>query len=222
VIAADDPGRRWLAGALLLGAASAPSFWWLDHPLSLWIAQTLQAWAVYDRATQVPDQLLLLVGVLTGLSWLAYLRWRSDQAHSLHARLGRLVGTMLPLAFALKSGLKWVFGRTETHAWLAGAPDAFHWFAGAAGTVGFPSGHMLVLSPLFMACWQYWPRYRVVCGAAWLGLAVALMVTQYHFLSDVLAGTSIGVVIHVLAARLLEVAPRPSAPAEPQAAGPIR
>lgn len=222
MIAADDPDRRLLAGALLMGAASAPSVWWIDHPLSRWIAQALQAWSIYDRATHVPDQLLLLVGLITGLSWLAYLLWRSDQAHRLHARLGRLVGTTLPLAFALKSGLKGVFGRTETHAWLAGVPDGFHWFAGVAGTVGFPSGHMLVLSPLFMACWQCWPRYRVVCGAAWLGLAGALMITEYHFLSDVLAGTSIGILVHVLTARLLGVTPRPSSRVGPQAAGQTR
>jgi membrane-associated phospholipid phosphatase len=214
VITAALPRWRLLLGALLACTASAASYWFIDHPLSLWIAQTLKGWAVYERATNVPDQLLMLVVLITSLSWLAYLRWRSDQTHSLHAQFVRLIGTTLPIAFVLKSLLKWVFGRTETHAWLEGVPDGFHWLAGTAGTVGFPSGHMLVLSPLFLACWQFFPRYRAVCGVLWGGLALALMATEYHFLSDVLAGSGIGILIHVLTQGLLA---KPAPPLPPGA-----
>jgi membrane-associated phospholipid phosphatase len=203
VISTSLPAGRLLWAALLACVASVVCIAWVDQPLSHWIARTLLHFAVYDRATHVPDQLLAIVGLISGASWMAYFRWRGDALHHQQAQFVQTLGIALPAAFVLKDGLKWVFGRTETHAWLAGMPDAFHWFAGGAGQVGFPSGHMLVLSPLFLACWQFIPRYRLLCAALWGGLGVALMVTEYHFLSDVLAGTGIGVLVHQLTRRLL-------------------
>lgn len=193
----SGPARRagglWL-GVLLASAASALSVHFVDDRLSLWVAQVLTDFTVYDRATNVPDQLMELVLVIASLSWAAYFHWRHTADHARWARLGLLLGSTLPTAFALKVALKWFFGRTETHTWLAGqVPDAFHWWAGGgAGLSGFPSGHMLVLSPLLLAFWHCFPRYRWAVGVAWAGLGAALVITEYHFLGDVLAGGALG------------------------------
>jgi membrane-associated phospholipid phosphatase len=99
----------------------------------------------------------------------------------------------------MKMILKWIFGRTEAHNWLF-HPEryGFHWFAGSEGYLGFPSGHMMVFTPLFLALWDFFPRYRVYYVTVWLFLGIALIVTEYHFLSDVAAGIYVGILIYQL------------------------
>ena len=55
-----------------------------------------------------------------------------------------------------------------------------------------------------VACWLFFPRYRAACLAAIGGLGIALVATDYHFLSDVIAGGYLGLVILVGTDRGLE------------------
>jgi len=114
----------------------------------------------------------------------------------------RVTGTALPLSFIMKTILKWLFGRIETRTWLSDKSlYGFHWFAGTEGFQGFPSGHMLVFTPLFLALWHFYPRYRLHCGVVWFCLGVALITMEYHFLSDVLAGAYIGAIVYLTLSR---------------------
>jgi len=85
--------------------------------------------------------------------------WRSNPAYVQFAQCERVVGTALSRAFALKSLLRWTFGSIQNHNWLAAAPGHFHGLAVGEDDNGIPSSHMLVLIPLFLASWQYFPRY---------------------------------------------------------------
>ncbi|MES2552127.1 MAG: phosphatase PAP2 family protein [Pseudomonadota bacterium] len=115
-----------------------------------------------------------------------------------------MLGTALPLAYLAKSFLKWCFGRLETRLWLV-EPDQYgmHWFNGVNGYDAFPSGHMLVITQLFLAIWFFYPRLRLVNLLAWIGLAFALIATNYHFVADVIAGVYIAIVLYWLCARVL-------------------
>jgi membrane-associated phospholipid phosphatase len=56
---------------------------------------------------------------------------------------------------------------------------------------------MLVLTPLFLAGWYAFPkRHRWVFAALGVGLALALMGSAHHFLSDVLAGAGAGALVY--------------------------
>jgi len=111
-----------------------------------------------------------------------------------------LVGTSLPLTFLIKSILKFVFGGITTRFWLV-SPIAreFHWFHGVDNYSGFPSGHMAVFAAIFLDLWKYYPRYRSVYGVLLFLLAMALISTNYHFLSDIVAGAYLGYVIYYFA-----------------------
>jgi membrane-associated phospholipid phosphatase len=171
--------------------------WRFDLPLANWVAESVDRYAPYIRTTAMSDLLFIMVVALTGLSWLAYFHLRRRNIDDTHTIFFSVAGTVLPVSFGIKIILKWIFGRTEAHTWLL-HPQlyGFHWFAGTEGFLGFPSGHMLVFTPLFLVLWDFFPRYRIYYGIVWLSLGIALIATEYHFLSDVVAGAYVGLAIY--------------------------
>jgi membrane-associated phospholipid phosphatase len=159
------------------------------------------AWIAHARrdivATTIPDLLFLLVCGVTGFGWAAY----SYRAHrgivDRHTRFFLLASITVPLTFFLKSVLKIAVGRITTRFWLR-HPDypQFHWLNGGGHYDGFPSGHMAVFAALGLAIWKYYPRYRALSAVVLSVLAIALIVTDYHFVSDVIAGAYLGVLVH--------------------------
>ncbi|HEX9137433.1 MAG TPA: phosphatase PAP2 family protein, partial [Nitrospirota bacterium] len=71
----------------------------------------------------------------------------------------------------------------------------FHWFIGGGDLNAFPSGHMSVLTPLIISLWRFYPRYRTFFLALGLALGGALIMTNSHFLSDVIAGAYLGLLV---------------------------
>jgi membrane-associated phospholipid phosphatase len=172
--------------------------WLLDLPLATWIADYLVNYAPSVKSANIPDLLLVTVVILTSLSWTMYFYLAHRNIHDQRTLFCLVTGTVLPLSFGLKIILKWLFGRIETRTWLSDPSlYGFHWFNGTEGFQGFPSGHMMVFTPLFLAMWHYYPRFRLHCGAAWFCLGIALITTEYHFFSDVVAGAYIGAVIYL-------------------------
>ncbi len=188
--------NRILFSALLAFVSVLLSMKLLDLPLASWIAGYLRTYGLDQDNTQVPDLLLITVVIMSVLCWTVYVLLRRRNIHDRLSTFCLVTGTVLPLSFVLKDFLKWVFGRVETRTWLSDRGAAgFHWFAGREGLSGFPSGHMLVYTPLLLALWHFYPRYRNYYGLAWSGLFLALIATQYHFLSDVIAGAYLGALL---------------------------
>ena len=104
----------------------------------------------------------------------------------------------------MKSLAKFVFGRVNTRVWLE-QPDlyGFHWFQRRQGCEGFPSGHMVVIVTLLAVLWRLYPKQRPWCLLLGLLLGAALVATDYHFLSDVLAGAYLGALVEAVIFRLL-------------------
>ncbi len=154
---------------------------------------------LFSSTSDIPDALLLIVSTGSTLLWFNYLNLRRRGIDNALSRLSRLAASVLPLSYLLKSFFKYVFGRTSTRFWLEHqAGDAFHWFHGGGDYAGFPSGHMAVFTAFFAAVWIYYPRYRSISIGSLLILAMALIATDYHFLSDVIAGAYLGLVVTCL------------------------
>jgi len=154
--------------------------------------------------SDIPDVLLEVVCFITVSSWAIYFYFRLKNKDSIHKMFCRLTGTVIPLVFLLKVPLKLFFGRVNTRVWLID-PElcGFHWFQGGDDCNGFPSGHMVVFAALAYACWVFYPRYRFMYVSFLVLLGSALIVTDYHFLSDVIAGTYLGWVAGILTNQLL-------------------
>ncbi|MGH8225841.1 MAG: phosphatase PAP2 family protein [Gammaproteobacteria bacterium] len=175
----------------LAAAATAIAVAWLDRPLALAIARLLPPGKIMPL--DVPDLLIEFVGAVTFASLLLWIwAWRRGGFPRL-LRLMPLIAVAEPLALGLKFLSKWLFGRTQArlyinHPW---AHD-FHWWHGHGAFLGFPSGHMLVTAALITVIVAVYPRLRLWGWLVLVALGIALMLTSYHYLGDVIAGWLIG------------------------------
>jgi membrane-associated phospholipid phosphatase len=192
------------AGLLVVG-----SYYFLDKEIALsvnrvWISNA--RFSFFSR--EIPDLLFPLVCAIAGIGWTAYYYHVRKGIYDNHARFFLLIASAVPLAFFLKSILKLVVGRTTTRFWLR-HPHVreFHWFHGVGHYAGFPSGHMAVFSVLVIALWRFYPRYRLAYGGFLSVLALALIATDYHFLSDIVAGAYLGLLIYYFTLRGLRLSP---------------
>lgn len=196
--------------ALLLALAfTAISYWYLDAGIARFAFRILNSSdQLLQVATGIPDLLLHVVMTVTALSWVGYaILVRRGIRNNLTDFLW-VCGMVVPLAFIAKTAIQYIFGRLNPLDWLlsrASEPPVFVWFQSKDGYGCFPSGHMTVFTALMTTLSFYFPRYRHVCLGLLLLLAFALIITDHHFLSDVLAGAALG---SVLAAVTIGFAPK--------------
>lgn len=92
--------------------------------------------------------------------------------------------------------LKYVFARTYPQ---YGSPSlihdgaySFNFFRPGHDYLSFPSGHAAALCCLLSVLWIFYPRFRALYAITAIGFSAVLVATNYHFLSDVIAGGFIG------------------------------
>jgi membrane-associated phospholipid phosphatase len=205
--ALDMNWKKIVLSSLVCAALTVWGYLYLDTRLAEFVSEKLGSGFVNSSVvSNMPDLLFLLVCTIAVVSWSA--RFWLSLKYSDHWSLNflELIGWAVPLAFILKHLLKRLFGQTETRIWLV-HPDqfGFHWFQGGGDFSGFPSGHMAVLTALMLGISRYFPRLRPVCAGLLLLLALALIVTQYHFFSDIVAGVYVGLLVDVLTCRGLSL-----------------
>jgi membrane-associated phospholipid phosphatase len=189
----------WGFPAVVLAVMISTRFF--DARIALTVMELLQSSDFLQKSTSnLPDALFLLVSGASCLFWMNYLYLRLQGTCNDQRRFSQLAGSVLPFAYFLKWVFKYVFGGINTRAWLMNpVSSGFHWFHGGGDYNGFPSGHMTVFTAFFAAIWMYYPRHRRLCFGTMLTLAIALIVTDYHFLSDVIAGAYLGLIATSLA-----------------------
>jgi membrane-associated phospholipid phosphatase len=208
-----------LTGAMLVVPVIVLCVRFLDIPLALFVKHHLYGNRKWSHLTStLPDLLLLVVCVTTLIACTLYLTRSKRGIYDALTSFDKLLAWTAPASYLAKSVLKFVFGRVNTRYWLL-QPDlyGFHWFQNLNNCEGFPSGHMLVIAALLAAFWRFYPKLRPLCLAGGTLLAVALVATNYHFLSDVLAGAYAGVLVEALVFRLLRRAPHWAELGGPQA-----
>ncbi|MCL5406385.1 MAG: phosphatase PAP2 family protein [Deltaproteobacteria bacterium] len=196
-----DGKSKEIAGLFAIFAVLIVSgYLYLDIRLARFISEEVGDGFLLSRPiSNIPDSLLLLVCVMTLVSWAGRLYLLRKPAWLRYADFLEYVGLALPMAFLFKAVLKDLFGRIDARAWLLHSGGlSFHWFHGGGAFSGFPSGHMAVFTVLMIGISRYFPRLRFLCFALLLALALALMITQYHFFSDIVAGVSVGVIVDLL------------------------
>jgi len=98
----------------------------------------------------------------------------------------------------LKQILKFIFGRPSTPLWIENGGSledrdfAFRWFHGFPPYDSFPSGHMAIACMLASLAWFFLPKWRWLAAASVAIVAVCLIITNDHFVGDIIAGGFIG------------------------------
>ncbi len=147
---------------------------------------------LHNNTEYVPDILPYLVVTGTVLLWAIYFYRLHKKKFGIKTQFLQLAGTTLPVANLLKIFFQFAFGRTPARFWLlAGVPLEFNWFK-EFGNGCFPSGHMTVFTAFGTALLLYYPQYRRTVLVVLILLGIILVATDYHFLSDVIAGAYLG------------------------------
>ncbi len=195
---------------LLVALSVLCSYYLLDARIALFVQR---AWLSGNQlvlfSSDIPDLLFLFVCLVTAVAWVAYFYLAHKGVYNAHTRFFQLIAITTPFTFFVKTALKFVFGRINTRYWLEhpGLTE-FHWFDGSEKFSGFPSGHMAVFTALAAAFWIFYPRYRRKYAGFLAVLALALMATDYHFLSDIIAGAYVGFSVHHVTAYVLSFSPK--------------
>ena len=91
--------------------------------------------------------------------------------------------------------LKVVFGRTRPKLLFADGIYDFGWLGLAADHWSFPSGHTAAVAALATALWCLWPRHVLFYAALASVVAASRVVTGAHYLSDVLVGGFVAILV---------------------------
>lgn len=194
---------RWLRNslvALLVGAALVVvCYLFVDRPVAFYVhhrrlnEDSLLKWLTYP-----PPELQLWSPAL--LAWLMIRRawgpFRPWEQRLLAAGVGVI------LADQFRESLSDVCGRYWPETWINHNPSfihdgayGFHWFQTGSAFGSFPSGHSARTAAVAAVVWIAYPKWRGVCGLAFLAEAAGLIGMNYHFVSDVIAGGFIGGIV---------------------------
>jgi len=190
---------QFLMISLMVLAAICVCIYGVDRPVALWMqahiphaANQLFGASLMTRLTQLV-YLLLLIGFVIYYG----LRWYGVQHRAMHCFA--LVAISVVFAYFAKANLQYLFGRYVPRYWgkhgllFVRNPHlyGFHWFRSGC----FPSGHMSVFTALLVSIMLFYPKLRYLAIALISILGVLLVAVNYHFVSDVIAGTYLGAVI---------------------------
>lgn len=106
--------------------------------------------------------------------------------------------------------LKPLFGRTLPAAYLQIGRYGFHWFRSGRAFGSFPSGHADQAAAILSVFWLAYPQWRWGYAAAFIFLAAALMIGEWHFLSDIIAGGCVGAAAGLLVTRMWNASADPA------------
>jgi membrane-associated phospholipid phosphatase len=190
---------RWFCYLLATTIAVIIAYFWLDRPLALLMHQTVRhpAYEILALPTRIPDPLVplaALVVIVVGLRALIVGRLLKYEIAAM------LCGVSIIVGETIKNGLKYIFGRTWPETWIDNNPSfihdgayGFHFMHGGSGYRSFPSGHMTATCALIAVLWMHYPQLKQLYVIAGLTVGLALIATNFHFLSDVVAGTFVGI-----------------------------
>jgi lipid A 4'-phosphatase len=193
-------GRRilWAEGLILFEACSMI---WLDRAVADFFHKSGAALQPFFNVVQ---------GFGLGWPWLAmsglsfaFLRWgglwQPMRPYDAQMRANAFVPGFIFVAVGASGlavdALKILVGRTRPKLFFADGTYDLTWFGLSADHWSFPSGHAATAAALMTALWCLAPRplWLYVAGAGLV--ASARVITGQHYLSDVVAGAVIGVLV---------------------------
>lgn len=190
--------RRWLLWLAATAIAVMLSVSYVDRPLAIF-AQDWFGPLQTDRVEGSSFIGMLVLGVVATVLVRRAMRYRFERLDLIFL----LTGTSLLVGDATKRSLKVVFGRTwpkfSHPSFLHDGVYGFNPFHVGYGYGSFPSGHMTAICALVSVLWICLPRLRPLYAACAVLLGFILVAGDYHFLSDVIAGsflgTSVGLIV---------------------------
>jgi membrane-associated phospholipid phosphatase len=189
--------KIWLAGFVMTATVVLVSVQWIDRPIALWIFDVFGGRRIptqtADRIFSIPF-VTTIVFVICGIIAITGRRFSKLEATIAMCAISTLATTVI------KDQLKFAFGRTWPDTWGPGIVSfvrdnvyGFHFFQSGKSFESFPSGHAAVAAAVLSVIWILFPNVRVFCTIGLIAVDIGLVALNLHFLSDVVAGSFVGV-----------------------------
>ena len=199
--------QRIAAIYLALFAATALAYFLGDRQLAAALKPITGGVAFFPKLTHIVDILGPLASV--GVAVTAARAMARGSLSPAEWTVLRIACAIL-IAWALKEELKWVCGRTWPETWLKPANPSyfgdgtygFFPFHGGQAYASFPSGHTTAITALAGSLWVLCPRLRWLGAGLALCVVVGLLGADYHWLSDCIAGGTLGSTVGAVAAKI--------------------
>ena len=195
----SPPGQltAWTVGA---GFVAISAILWIDRPLALFL-HSHSEWKPPAEAIQLlgfgTPYLVVFGTAFVALRWGGLLPRLRPWADGM--REAALVPAFLLVSIAASGVavdlLKVLFGRARPKLLFADGTYDFGWLGLAADYWSFPSGHTAAVVALATALWCLWPRHVLFYIALASVVAASRVVTGAHYLSDVIAGGFVAVLV---------------------------
>lgn len=196
-----------MAGCIaLVGGAIA----FIDRPVADFAHASLRVnEAAFAALTHIVDPIPVAAGLVAGGYGIAALLGVRPGPRGM---IALRIAVAVLIAIALKEQLKFLFGRTWPETWTGNNPsyikDGVYGFFPLKGLGGgrsyhaFPSGHMTAVTVAAVSIGLNWPRWRRVAAVPVGLVALGMIGANYHWVSDLIAGTFLGAGVAVAAHRL--------------------
>ena len=201
--------RRTLIATTVCIAAVLICYFWIDRPVAFFVYRhhinTIQffRWLTYPPPEVQNWSALVVTVLMVRRAWGPFLRWQ---------KVLLVACVSLIVADDFRISLGDVFGRHWPETWTHGNPSligtgtyGFHPFQRGDDIGSFPSGHACRIFG-FTAVWIIaMPQSRtiqIVAIVLCVPMLVSLVAMNYHFVSDVIAGSVLGALIATYAAHL--------------------
>ena len=192
------PYLKWLISLVICTLAMAVAFVFFDVPIARRVYGLLTS--AESLATGFASAILLGVEAAVALALVII---RITRGHLSPFREATVLACLTSIcAYAINDGtLKFFFGVPNPAAVLRGTQHSFSLLSGSSNS-SFPSGHM-VLAAAFAGVFMRLYRTSIIPFSLLLLIAaVLLIVGEWHFVSDVIAGTFVGVSAGLLASEV--------------------
>jgi membrane-associated phospholipid phosphatase len=189
----------WLGGLSGTSLAVVISYMWLDRPIAFLAHSqfSMVHHSFFWGLSWIPNPLIsiaVVVSLAIGFKALVKRAISSNYAAAFVCSSSVLFGE------AMKALLKLIFGRTWPESWIGDNPSfirdgvyGFNFFHGGPWYQSFPSGHMAAVCAVISVLWFWHPKWRLLYMFLVTVVAVGLVGANFHFLSDVIAGSFVGV-----------------------------
>ena len=192
--------KIWGAVVIVTLIAVTISIRWLDIPVALIFLTKGNRFT--ELGTGLASAAVLVAGEIVLMMGLAITRVIRGSLSEFAQALFIACSASLAAFVANDYILKFVFGRRTPSLLLQGIPNyPFHFFEGDQHS-SFPSGHMVMATAFAAAMIRLQPRTSPVLAILLCLGATALIVGDWHFIGDILAGVLVGGTAGLMAAEL--------------------
>lgn len=142
------------------------------------------------------------------VAWRAFAPYWKWQITLFVACVSLIVADEFRESLGLVSGRYWPLTWIQNNKSLIGDDSyGFHFFESVIGGSSFPSGHSARILGFATVWWIAMPRIRFLLILVCVPMLAALILLNYHFVSDVIAGSFLGAIVAVYSARLADLRP---------------